>query len=900
MLEGAPQPDSRVQNFEEECIRKGKDICASKGQLARRPGYGTKGRPIILRTNFFEMAFDKNVRFYSYRIGIKPEPEPKRHLKDIFKKLLEEEKVIAVKAATDGVSELVTCAEIKDTRPLPISVDMNGNGEKKNYQVSFNFHGIIDHNQVLTGLRDATMKSQIPDEAISIRALNILMGRSPYHDPGIVTIGKGGNKFFRIDQRCQSMYLEGGLDCIRGFFGSVRLSAGRILLNVNVNHGAFYRPGPLAFLVNEFEKVFGQDRHMFNKYVKGIRVELSHLKHETKDGKEPRVKVVWGLATPRDGRRGEHPPRVPRVGSCADNVEFYMYDRDKPQAKGRYISVTNYFKQEYKMTLRYGDKPVMNVGNTERPTYLPLDVCTILPGQIYHGELGTAQRRNIIKFSCRRPPENYTSITQDGLDIIGVNRQDTDKLGIHINPKMTVVPGRILNAPSLKYGSKKEVPRFGAWNLINKRFCSAATINRWTGVLIRRVDRDGRPINPPGNVENALKSFYAKSKDLGINMSIPILPVHNVDLNQNETKQPAQIGMMFDKMKELRVELVLVLLPNGADRVFEFVKWVGDTKAGILNHCCLASKFIPGNDQYMANNSLKINLRMGGVNQVLETPPTLLSSGKTIVVGLDVTHPSPTDPDTFPSIASIVASVDGRLGQWPGQVKIQQRRMENVQFLKEMLLARLQRWKKDNKELPQNILIYRDGVSEGQYQMVLTEEMKGVRDAIQAIYKNEPPRVTILVCGKRHNVRFFPTAQQDCDRTSNPINGTVVDRGVTRPIYWDFYLQAQSPLQGSARPAHYIVIHDEIFGATARDGAAAVDSLQELTHSICYMMGRCTRSISYSTPAFLADRFADRARKYVRAYYFEKQYIQNVQDAPGPDDIVSRLSPNVSENMVYI
>ena len=48
-------------------------------------------------------------------------------------------------------------------------------------------------------------------------------------------------------------------------------------------------------------------------------------------------------------------------------------------------------------------------------------------------------------------------------------------------------------------------------------------------------------------------------------------------------------------------------------------------------------------------------------------------------------------------------------------------------------------------------------------------------------------------------------------KTKNPINGTVVDRGVTRPIYWDFYLQAQAPLQGSTRSAHYVVIHDEIF-----------------------------------------------------------------------------------------
>ena len=51
------------------------------------------------------------------------------------------------------------------------------------------------------------------------------------------------------------------------------------------------------------------------------------------------------------------------------------------------------------------------------------------------------------------------------------------------------------------------------------------------------------------------------------------------------------------------------------------------------------------------------------------------------------------------------------------------------------------------------------------------------------------PKLTIVICGKRHHTRFYPTEGQNADRDGNPLPGTVVDRGVTAVYEFDFFLQ---------------------------------------------------------------------------------------------------------------
>lgn len=228
-----------------------------------------------------------------------------------------------------------------------------------------------------------------------------------------------------------------------------------------------------------------------------------------------------------------------------------------------------------------------------------------------------------------------------------------------------------------------------------------------------------------------------------------------------------------------------------------------------------------------------------------------------MIVSMDVTHPSPDSRATAPSIAAMVASINADLGQFPAALHAQTSRQELVVDLAAMLQSRLRLWQKHNSNrLPENILVYKDGVPESQYAIVLDKELPLLQQACRLIYpaKGGLPAISIVVVGKRHSTRVCPTSASESLtdlRSPNAKNGTVVDRGITEPRHWDFYLQAHTALQDTARPAHYFIIHDEIFSKLPLPPgfASAGDVLEDISLNLCYMFGRATKAVSYCTPA---------------------------------------------------
>jgi len=172
----------------------------------------------------------------------------------------------------------------------------------------------------------------------------------------------------------------------------------------------------------------------------------------------------------------------------------------------------------------------------------------------------------------------------------------------------------------------------------------------------------------------------------------------------------------------------------------------------------------------------------------------------------------------------------------------------------------LNRFKAANGRLPVYIVIYRDGVSEGQFDEVMTMELGKLKESFRSFTNTDgtayQPKISFLVVQKRNHTRFMPVDARNANRRSgNVMPGTVVDRTITSNILYDFYVVAHQGAIGTSRPVHYYMLYDEI--------KAPADEVQKMTYFLSYLYPRCTRSISTPPPVMYAHLSAKRARSHI-------------------------------------
>ncbi|CAG2123307.1 unnamed protein product, partial [Medioppia subpectinata] len=154
---------------------------------------------------------------------------------------------------------------------------------------------------------------------------------------------------------------------------------------------------------------------------------------------------------------------------------------------------------------------------------------------------------------------------------------------------------------------------------------------------------------------------------------------------------------------------------------------------------------------------------------------------------------------------------------------------------------------------------YRDGVSESQFQTVLDYEHRKLLEGCRKAGITTPPKVTFVTVQKRHHTRFRPAdPRQGTGRMKNIPAGTTVDSHVVHPTDFDFYLCSHEGIQGTSRPTHYYVLHDD-YGFSA-------DELQKLSYYMCYTYARCDKPISIPAPVQYAHLAAYRARNHILSY----------------------------------
>lgn len=169
--------------------------------------------------------------------------------------------------------------------------------------------------------------------------------------------------------------------------------------------------------------------------------------------------------------------------------------------------------------------------------------------------------------------------------------------------------------------------------------------------------------------------------------------------------------------------------------------------------------------------AIQMNCKLGGAPWMIEIPMKGV-----MTIGYDVCHDA---RDKSKSYGAMVATMD--MTQKPAFFSTVNRH-ENGEELSNAvsmnIVKALQKFRERHNALPSKIIIYRDGVGDGQLHFVYEHEVKALVKKLEDIYlsagKGGLCKVLFCVVSKRINTRIFKNQ-------NNPPPGTIVDDIITLP-----------------------------------------------------------------------------------------------------------------------
>ncbi|XP_043467469.1 piwi-like protein Ago3 [Leptopilina heterotoma] len=507
--------------------------------------------------------------------------------------------------------------------------------------------------------------------------------------------------------------------------------------------------------------------------------------------------------------------------------------------KGQDISLVDYYKTQWNLIIQDYDQPLLVNRSKERTSdgQTIERMLLLIPEFCYLTGITDAMRSD---FRIMKDIQQVTGMNPSARrDVIrkfvakvketDVTRELLAGWGLRMEADTIKITGRALDPEMLIFGNNKTL--------------SAGPKANWPGAtkmpVLRTPHLETWCLLFDKRDEKKAKDFVQTLKFVGKAVDMTI-------------REPQMIALPNDRTESFLVKLKEIIRPNIDIVVLIFPAQRQDRYAAVKKLCCvdmpvpsqvILSKTI-GMDPKKTKSAvekiaLQINCKLGGALWALKIP-----FDKCMVCGVDVYHAGP-GKVTHGSAAGFVASMDKGLTSWYSKICIQTRNQELVDLLKICLVSAVKAYHQKNGFYPDRIFLYRDGVGDGQLEVVTKYEVKQLLSAFSLISTDYSPKLTIIIVQKRINTRILAIQQRELE---NPPPGTIVDSDVTKRNYYDFYLISQHVGRGTVSPTHYIIIHDSANMKT--------DHLQRLTYKLCHLYYNWCGTVRVPAPCMYAHKLA--------------------------------------------
>ncbi|KAK2837637.1 hypothetical protein Q5P01_014849 [Channa striata] len=515
---------------------------------------------------------------------------------------------------------------------------------------------------------------------------------------------------------------------------------------------------------------------------------------------------------------------------------------------GTKTTFVEYYSKHYGITIKEMDQPLLSHRPKERSKPGGKQIITgeilLVPELSFMTGIPEKMRKDFramkdLTIHINVSGEQHTHAIKQLLKNLSTNpesQKEFSRWGLEIGSDILMVKGRALPVETICLQSSS--------------FATSADMS-WSREIVRDVSISSIPLTIwaifypcrcADQAEELVSTFNKVAGPIGVRLARPI----RVELRDDRTETYVK-SIHSQLTSEPNMQLVVCIMVGNRDDLYSAIK-----KLCCVN-CPVPSQAInvrtisqPQKLKSVAQKILlQINSKLGGELWTVSVPLKHL-----MVVGVDVHHDT---SKLHQSVMGFVASVNSSLTRWYSRVTFQKPSEELIHGFRVCLLAALQKYFEVTHNLPEKIVVYRDGVSDGQLKMVEQYEIPQLIKCFET-FPGYEPKLVFIVVQKRISTTLYSWAS---NHFATPPPGTVLDHTLTQKDWVDFYLLAHHVRHGCGLPTHYISLFN-----TAN---LTPDHLQRLTFKMCHMYWNWPGTIRVPAPCKYAHKLAFLSGQYLHS-----------------------------------
>jgi len=531
-----------------------------------------------------------------------------------------------------------------------------------------------------------------------------------------------------------------------------------------------------------------------------------------------------------------------RYNNKTYRIDDIAWDKS-PESKFQYfngeeMSYIEYYRKSYNKELTDTGQPLLIHRPKEtkgvRQRGKPLEIICLIPELCSMTGLTDAIRAD---FRVMKDIAQHTRVTPnqrkiamkkfiDNIYKTPTALEELQSWNLELDKDLLSTEGRELPNEKIVFGSKTIVANDQAdWGreATRERVISAVGINQW---LVLFTKRD----------QQKAMDFVQTMKQCCPQMGIQCNDPHTFCLRDDRTE--SYLRSIRENLNP-QIQMVVCIFPTSRDDRYAAVKKLCCVDSPVPSQCINARTISQANKLRSVTQkvALQINVKLGGELWALNIPMK-----NVMIIGIDVYHDSSKGSR---SIGGFVASTNKTFTRWYSRCCFQMPGQELIDGLKVCFTSALKKYHDDNHCLPEKIIVFRDGVGDGQMQVVANYEVQQLRECFPLLGASYEPKLCVVVVQKRISQRLFSAKNNQLE---NPKPGSVLDHTITRREWFDFFLVSQHVRQGTVTPTHYVVVHD--------DTGMMPDHIQRLSYKLTHLYYNWPGTIRVPAPCQYAHKLA--------------------------------------------